>query len=146
MTNLTTQMITFRKENKCIPDNTAEHERETGKRSKTELFRLFLSKFKKDLLNYEHQETLDKFEVNVPEYLSFRDKLRNSFNVGEFKFYLTTVKNMEGKLNRSYLLTISDRGYIWGRVKQDHQENSMDIPWKQLLNDNDIPTLLSRVI
>ena len=78
-------MITFCKENKCIPDNTAEHERsETGKRTKTELFQLFLSKFKKDLLNYKHQETLDKFEVNVPEYLSFRDKLRNSFNVGEF--------------------------------------------------------------
>ena len=38
LTNLTTQMITFCKENKCIPDNTAELERETGKRTKTELF------------------------------------------------------------------------------------------------------------
>ena len=129
-------MITFCKENKCIPDNTAEYERsETGKRTKTELFQLFLSKFKKDLLNYEHQETLDKFEVNVPEYLSFRDKLRNSFNVGEFESYLTTVNNMEGKLNRLYLLTISDRGYIWGKVKQNHQENNKDIPWKQLLTN-----------
>ena len=105
-------MITFYKENKCIPDNTAEHESETGKRTKTELFQLFLSKFKKDLLNYEHQETLDKFEVNLPKYLSFRDKLRNSFNVCEFESYLTTVSNLEGKLNRLYLLTISDRGYI----------------------------------
>ena len=78
LTNLTTEMITFCNENKCIPDNIAEHESETGKRSKTELFQLFPSKFKKDLLNYEHQETLDKFGVNVPEYLSFRDKLRNS--------------------------------------------------------------------
>ena len=53
LTNLTTQMITFCKENKCITDNTAEHERsETGKRPKTELFQLFLSKFKKDILNY----------------------------------------------------------------------------------------------
>ena len=26
-----------------------------------------------------------------------------------------TVNNMEGKLNRLYLLTISDRGYIWGK-------------------------------
>ena len=50
LTNLTTQMITFCKENKCIPDNTAELEREIGKRTKTELFQLFLSKFKKDLL------------------------------------------------------------------------------------------------
>ena len=67
LTNLTTQMITFCKVNKCIPDNTAEHERsETGKRAKTELFQIFLSKFKKVLLNYEHQEKLDKFEVNVP--------------------------------------------------------------------------------
>ena len=115
LTNLTTQMITFCKKNKCIPDNTTEHESETGKRTKTKLFQLFLSKFKKDLLNYEHQETLDKFEVNVPEYLSFRDKLRNSFIVGEFESYLTTVNNMEGKLNRLYLLTISDRGYIWGK-------------------------------
>ena len=115
LTNLATQMITFCKENKCIPDNTAELENETGKRTKTELFQLFLSKFKKDLLNYEHQETLDKFEVNVPEYLFFCDKLRNSFNVGEFESYLTTVNNMEGKLNRLYLLTISDRGYIWGK-------------------------------
>ena len=97
-------MITFCKANKCIPDNTAKHESETGKRSKTELFQLFLSKFKKDILNYKHQETLDKFEVNVPENLSFRDKLRNSFNVGEFESYLTTVNNMEGKLNRLYLL------------------------------------------
>ena len=87
--NLTTQMLTFCKENKCITDNTAEHERsETGKRSKTELFQLLLSKFKKDLLNYEHQETLDKCEVNVPEYISFRDKLRISFNVREFESYL----------------------------------------------------------
>ena len=73
--------------------------------------------------------------MNVPEYLSFRDKLRNSFNVGEFESYLTTVNNMEGKLNRLYLLTISDRGYIWGKVKQNHQENNKDIPWKQLLTD-----------
>ena len=134
LTNLTTQMNTFCKENKCIPDNTAELESETGKRTKTELFQLFLSKFKKDLLSYEHQETLDKFEVNVPEYLSFHNKLRNSFNIGEFESYLTTVNNMEGKLNRLYLLTISERGYIWGKLKQNHQENNKDIPWKKLLN------------
>ena len=60
-------MITFCKENKCIPDNTAEHESDIGKLTKAELFQLFLSKFKKDQLNYEHQETLNKFEVNVPE-------------------------------------------------------------------------------
>ena len=42
---------------------------------------------------------------------------------------------MEGKLNRLYLLTISDRGYVWGKVKQDHQENNKNIPWKKLLND-----------
>ena len=137
LTNLTTQMITFCKENKCIADNTAEVESETGKRTKTELFQLFLSKFKKDPLGYEHQETLDKFEVNVPEYLSFHNKLRNSFNIGEFESYLTTVNSMEGKLNRLYLLTISDRGYIWGRVKQNHQENNKDIPWKKLLNDKE---------
>ena len=110
LTNLTTQMITFCKENKCIPDNTAELERETGKRTKTELFQLFLSKFKKDLLSYEHQETLDKFEVNVPENLSFHNKLRKSFNIGEFESYLTTVNNMEGKLNRLYLLTEDSYG------------------------------------
>ena len=121
-------MITFCKENKCIPENTAELESETGKRTKTELFQLFLSKFKKDLLSYEHQETLNKFEVNEPEYLSFHNKLRNSFNISEFESYLTTVNNMEGKLNRLYLLTISDRGYIWGKVKQNHQENNKDIP------------------
>ena len=108
-------MITFCKENKCTPDNTAELESETGKRTKTELFQLFLSKFKKDLLSYEHQETMDKFEVNVPEYLSFHKKLRNSFNIGEVESYLTTVNNMEGKLNRLYQLTISDRGYVWGK-------------------------------
>ena len=135
MTILTTQMITFCRENKCIPDNTAELESETGKRTKTEIFRLFLSKFKKDLLSYEHQETLDKFEVNVPEYLSFHNKLKSSFNIGEFESYLTTVNNMEGKLNRLHQLTISDRGYIWGKVKQIHQENNKDIPWKKLLND-----------
>ena len=73
--------------------------------------------------------------MSVPDYISFRDKLKNSSNVGEFDSYLTTVKNMEGKLNRLYLLTISDRGYIWGKVKQEHQEKNKDIPWKQLLND-----------
>ena len=135
LTNLTTQMITFCKENKCIPDNTAELESETGKRTRRELFQLFLSMFKKDLLSYEHQETLDKFEVNVPEYLSFHNKLRNSFKIGEFESYLTTFNNIEGKLNRLYLLTISDRGYIWRKVKQNHQENNKDIPWKKLLND-----------
>ena len=135
LTNLTTQMITFCKENKCIPDNTAKLESETGRRTKTELFQLFISKFKKNLLSYEHQETLDKFEVNVPEYLSFHNKLRSSFNVGEFESYLTTVNNMEGKLNRLYLLTISDRGYIWEKVKQNHQENNKDIPWTKLLNN-----------
>ena len=128
LTNLTTQMITFCKENKYIPDNTAEHGSETGKRTKIELFQLFLFKFKKDLLNYEHQDTPDKFEMRVPNYLSFRDKLRNSFNVGEFESYLTTVNNMGGKLNRLCLLTISDKGYIWGKVKQNHQENNKDIP------------------
>ena len=127
-------MITFCEENKCIPDNTDELESETGKPTKTELFQLFLSKFKKDLLNYEHQETLDKFEVNVPEYLCFRDTLRNSFNVGEFESYLATVNKMEGRLNRLYLLTISDRGYIWGTVKQNHQEKNKDTRGKQLLN------------
>ena len=128
-------MILFCKENKCIPVNTAELESETGKRTKTELFQLFLSKFKKDLLSYEHQETLDKFDGNVQESLSLHNKLRNSFNIGEFESYLTTVNNMEGKLNRLYLLTISDRGYIWGKVKQNHQENNKDIAWKKLLND-----------
>ena len=135
LTNLTNRTITFCKENKCIPDKTAELKSETGKRTKTELFQLFLSEFRKDLLSYEHQETLDKFEVNVPEYLSFHNKLRNSFNIGEFESYLTTVNNMVGKLNRLYLLTISDRGYIWGKVKQNHQENNKDYPWKKLLND-----------
>ena len=135
LTNLTTQMITFCKENKCKPDNTTEHEGETGKRTKTELFQLFVSKFKKDLLSYEHQETLDKFEMNVPEYLSFHNKLRSSFNIGEIESYLTTVSNMEGKLNRLYLLNFSDRRYIYGKVKQNHQENNKDIPWKQMLND-----------
>ena len=47
--------------------------------------------------------------MNVPKYLSFRGELRISFNVGEFESYLTTVKNMEGKQNRLYLLTMSDR-------------------------------------
>ena len=117
-------MNTFCKENKCIPNNTAELESDTGKRTKTELFQLFLSNFKKDLLSYEHQETLDKFEVNVPEYLSFYNKLRNSFNIGEFESYLTIVNNMEGKLNSLYSLTNSDRGYIWGKMKQNHQENN----------------------
>ena len=134
LTNLTTQMITFCKENKCIPNNTAELESETGKRTKTKLFQLFLSKFKKDLLSYEHQETLDKFEVIVPEYLSFHNKLRNSFNVGEFESYLTTVNKMEGKLNRLYLLTISDRGYIWGKVKKIIKKTIRIFPWK-LLSD-----------
>ena len=86
LTNLTIQMITFCKENKCIPDNTAEHESETGKRTKTELFQLFLSKFKKVLLSYEHQETLDKFEVNVPEYLSFHNKLNIHSILVNFEF------------------------------------------------------------
>ena len=38
LTNLTTQMIKFCEENKSIPDNTAEIESETEKRTKTELF------------------------------------------------------------------------------------------------------------
>ena len=130
LTNLTTQMIAFCKENKCIPDNTAELERETGKRTKTELFQLFLSKFKKDQLSYEHQEKLDKFEVNLPENLSFHNKLRKTFNIGEFESYLSTVNNMEGKLNRLYLLTISDRAFIWRKVKQNHQENIRIFPGK----------------
>ena len=37
LTNLTNQMITFCKENKCIPDKTAEHESETGKRTNTSI-------------------------------------------------------------------------------------------------------------
>ena len=45
LTNVTTQMITFCKENKCIPDNTAELESETGKRTKTELFQLLIFTF-----------------------------------------------------------------------------------------------------
>ena len=110
LTNLTTQLIAFCKNNTATPDSTAENEIETGKRTKSELFQLFFTKFKKDLLQYEHQETLDKFELNVPEKLSFHNKLRNSFNVGEFETYLTTVSNMEGKLNCLYLLTMSDRG------------------------------------
>ena len=134
LTNLTTQLIAFCKNNKATPDNTAENEIETGKRTKAELFRLFFTKFKKDLLQYEHQETLDKFEVNVPQYLSFHNKLRNSFNVGEFETYLTIANNMERKLNRLYLLTMSDRGYIWRKLKQDHHDKNKDISWKQLLN------------
>ena len=67
LTILTTQLIAFCKNNKATPDNTAENEIETGKRTKTELFQLFFTKIKKDLLQYEHHETLDKFDVNVPE-------------------------------------------------------------------------------
>ena len=70
LTNLTTQLIAFCKNNKATPDNTAENEKETGKRTKAELFQLFFTKFKKDSLQYEHQETMKKFEVNVPEYFS----------------------------------------------------------------------------
>ena len=32
---------------------------------------------------------------------------------------------------------MSDRRYIWGKVKQGHQENNRDIHWKQLLNDKE---------
>ena len=78
MTNLTTQMITFCKENKCIAENTAEHESETGKPTKVELFQLFLTKFKKILLNYEHQETLYKFDVNVPPLLFEMEKISDN--------------------------------------------------------------------
>ena len=39
---------------------------------------------------------------------------------------------MEGKLN---LPTISDTGYIWGKMKQDHHDKNKDILGKQLLND-----------
>ena len=85
LTNLTTQLNTLCKNNKATPDNTAEHVIETGRRTKAEIFQLFLAKFKKDLQNYEHRETLDKFEVNIPENLSFRDKLRNVFNIGDFE-------------------------------------------------------------
>ena len=42
---------------------------------------------------------------------------------------------MEGKLNRLYLLTMSDRRYICGKVKEDHRGNNKDILWKQLLKD-----------
>ena len=142
LTNLTTQLMAFCKNNQATLDNTSENEIETGKRTKTELFQLFFTKFKKYLLQYEHQETLDMFEVSEPEYfynkrsrISFHNKLRNSFNVGEFEIYSTTVNNMEGKLNRLYLLTMSDRGYIWGKAKQNHHDNNKGIPWKQLLND-----------
>ena len=103
--------------------------------NKSRTLPIILTKLKMDLLNYEHQETMDKFEVNVPDYLLFRSKLRNLFNVGEFGSYITTVNNIEGRLNRLYLLAMSDRGYIWGKLKQDHQENNKHIPWNQLLND-----------
>ena len=33
---------------------------------------------------------------------------------------------------------MSDRGYIWGKMKQDHHGNKKDIPWKKLLNDKRI--------
>ena len=66
---------------------------------------------------------MNNFEVNVPEYLLFRNKLRKAFNIGEFESYLTTVKKMEGKLNELYLPTICDTGYIWGKMKQDHHDN-----------------------
>ena len=46
LTNLTTQLITFCKDNKNTPGKTAEHEIENGKRTKAELFQLFLTKFK----------------------------------------------------------------------------------------------------
>ena len=71
----------------------------------------------------------------MPEYLSFCDKVRNGFSCGEFGSFLTAVNNMEGKLNRLYLLTMCDRGYIWGIVKQAHPHKITDIPWKQLPND-----------
>ena len=83
MTNQITQMITFCKENKCIPDEPAEHAIENGKQTKAALYQLILTKFKKYLLQYEQQETLDKFDVIVPKYFSFRIKLRNLFNGGE---------------------------------------------------------------
>ena len=50
LTNLTTQLITFCKDNKITPDNINEHKIETEKRTKAELFQLFLTKFRKDLL------------------------------------------------------------------------------------------------
>ena len=87
-------MITLCKENRSIPDKPTEHRANNGKQTKAELNQLFHTKFTKDLLQYEHPETLEKFEVNVPEYLSFHDKVRNSFNVGDFKSPLTTVNNM----------------------------------------------------
>ena len=43
------------------------HNRER-KTNKAELHQLLLTNFKKDLLQYERQETLDKFEVNVPNF------------------------------------------------------------------------------
>ena len=55
---------------------TAEHDNENGKRTKAKLFQLFLTNFKKDLLQYEDHETLDRFEVNVPKNLLFRNKLK----------------------------------------------------------------------
>ena len=127
-------MITFCTENKCKSEP-VEQTINSGKQTKEYLYQLFITKCKKDLLQCEHQESLEKFEGNEPVYILFRNKLRNSFKVGEMESYHTTVIKMEGKLNRLYLLTISDRGYLWGKVKQNHQENNKDILWKKLLND-----------
>ena len=115
LTNLTFQTIIFCKEKKFLPTKPAEHTIENGKQTKAHLYQLFLTKFKKDLLQYEHKETVTKFEVNAPEHLSLSGKLINSFKVGEIAAYLTTVNNLEGKLNCFYLLTMSDRGCIWGQ-------------------------------
>ena len=100
------------------------------KRTKEQSFNLFLDQFLKDLGNYEMRQDLDRFQVGIDAYLSFRKKMLAEFDIRHRENYLRAINNYQGKLNRVDLLLAHDRGFIWHQVQAEHHSVEAN-NWKE---------------
>ena len=90
------------------------------KPTKEESFKLFLNQFLEDLRKYELRQDLDRFEIGIGDYLSFRNGLHNDFQIHLRESYLTTIDEYQTRINRVDLLLANDRGFVWVQEQRAH--------------------------
>ena len=100
------------------------------KQNKEQLFKLFMDQFLKDLVKYELSQDLDRFQIGIGGYLSFRQQMFGDFNIRLRDAYLTEIDKVQKGINRVDLLLAHDRGFI-GNQEQSAHDPKFNGSWKE---------------
>ena len=94
-----------------------EHTEATSplKRTKEQVFKVFLDQFLKDFTEYEIRQDLDQIEIGIGSYLSFRKGMLSDFDIQIRDSSSVEIDNFQGKINRVDLRLAHDRGFVWNQ-------------------------------